>query len=90
MSTMHLRRIAVFVDEPDPGDFFWVLVESKEDAATWEELAAAEEPVRTWREAFDLGSAALLNLVADQKRGPLAAGEDENASPVGGGTRRKS
>ncbi|MDO8370803.1 MAG: hypothetical protein Q7T39_02625 [Polaromonas sp.] len=90
MGTMHLRRIGVFVDESDPGDFYWVLIESKEDSATWEDLVAAEEPVHSWREAFDLGTAALLNLVDDQKRGPLAAGEDENASPVGGGTRPKS
>lgn len=83
MADLHLRRLTVFVDEPDPGQFYWVLIESKHDASVWEDVGAAEEPALSWRAAWDAGSAALLALVPNQLCGPLATGEDENASPVG-------
>lgn len=83
MADLHLRRLTVFVDEPDPGLYYWVLIESKHDASVWEDVSSAEEPANTWREAWDAGVAALQALVPDQRRGPLAGGEDENASPVG-------
>ena len=53
-----IRRIAIFVDEPDPGLFYWVLIENDEDAEIWTDLEAAEEPKTTWRSAFDAGSVA--------------------------------
>ena len=31
----HLRHIAVWVDEPDPGHFHWVIHESTEDGSVW-------------------------------------------------------
>lgn len=66
-----LRRIAVFVDEPDPGLYFWVLIENTEDAEIWRDIDAAEGPQTTWRAAFDVGNAALLALVSDQAAGPV-------------------
>lgn len=66
-----IRRIAIFVDEPDPGLFFCVLIENGKDAEIWTGLAAAEKPKTTWRAAFDAGSVALLAKVADQAAGPL-------------------
>lgn len=83
MADLHLRRLTIFVDEPDPGQYYWVLIESKHDASVWEDVGAAEESAGTWREAWDAGNAALQALVPDQRRGPLVSGEDENASPVG-------
>lgn len=83
MDTLHLRRLTVFVDEPDPGHYFWVLIESTEDAAVWTDIDAAQIPVGSWEEAFDKGVAELKIRMADKQRGPLATGEDENASPVG-------
>ena len=83
MRDLHLRRIAVFVDEPDPGDFYWVLIESKDDATIWLDIEAAQEPQVTWISAFEAGNTALLELATDRNTGPLAPGEDENASPVG-------
>lgn len=79
----HLRRLTIFVDEPDPGCFYWVLIESTDDAAIWRDVTAALDPAGTWREAWDLGTQALHILVRDQAIGPRAEGEDENASPVG-------
>ena len=83
MAALHLRRIAVFVDEPDPGQYFWVLIESKEDASVWMDIGAAEESSPTWHAALDAGNVALMKLVKNKETGPRAAGEDENASPVG-------
>lgn len=83
MADLHLRRIAVFVDEPEPGQFYWVHIESKHDASVWEDIGAAEESLGSWKAAWDAGNSALLALVPDSASGPLAAGEDENASPVG-------
>jgi len=79
----HLRHISVFVDEPDPGHFHWVLHESTEDATVWTEIESSEESYPMWLDAFDAGNVALLKLVADERIGPRAPGEDEDAAPVG-------
>jgi len=83
MPALHLRRLAVFVDEPDPGCYYWVLIESLHDASVWEDVQSSDESFDTWQAAHEAGNAELLKLVADPDKGPLAAGEDENASPVG-------
>lgn len=83
MANHHLRRLAVFVDEPDPGCFYWVHIESKHDASVWDDIASSDESYDTWKEAVDAGNAALMLLASDEKVGPRASGEDENASPVG-------
>ena len=46
-------------------------------------LGAAEESLPTWHAALTAGNVALMKLVQNKETGPLAAGEDENASPVG-------
>jgi len=80
MRHLHLRRVAVFVNEPDPGDFYWVLIESTDDAYIWLDIEGAQEPHPTWISAFEAGNKALLKLVADQNMGPLAQVEGANAS----------
>lgn len=81
--TTHLRRISVTVDEPDPGRFYWLLLESREDASVWEALDAADEPLASWSDAFDAGCVALFKLAPDERLGPRAGGEDEDTDPVG-------
>lgn len=83
MEMKHLRHISVFVDEPDPGHFHWVLHESTEDATVWTEVQASIESFPMWIDAFDAGNVALLKLVHDERIGPRAPGEDEDAAPVG-------
>ena len=51
----HLWRIAVHVDEPDPGHFFWVLMEEGDDASPWKELESAGEPYEMWLDALQAG-----------------------------------
>lgn len=77
------RRLTVFVDEADRGCFYWVLIESTQDAAEWEDIGSSEEPFDTWKEAFDAGVSHLRSLIDDEAIGPRVAGEDENASPAG-------
>ena len=78
-----IRRIAVHVDEPDPGHFYWVLMEEGDDASHWVELGSADQPTDMWIDAFQAGTAALLGYVQDERIGPRAAGDDEDANPVG-------
>lgn len=79
----HLRHISVFVDEPDPGHFHWVLHESTEDASVWIDLKSSADSFPGWLDAFTAGCVELFKLVQDDLRGPRAAGEDEDADPVG-------
>ncbi|KWT73956.1 MULTISPECIES: hypothetical protein [unclassified Variovorax] len=79
----HLRHLSVWVDEPDPGRFFWVLHESTEDASVWVDMESSAESFVSWMEAFNAGCIALVRQVPDEQHGPRAAGEDEDAAPVG-------
>ena len=79
----HIRRIAVHVDEPDSGRFYWVLMEEGDDASQWVELESADRPTDMWIDAFQAGGAALLSYVQDERVGPRTAGDDEDASPGG-------
>ncbi|MEJ8852882.1 hypothetical protein [Variovorax rhizosphaerae] len=73
----------MFVDEPDPGHFFWVLHESTEDASEWKDVQSGELAYQTWTEAFEAGTVALYRLIVDERIGPRAPGEDEDAAPAG-------
>lgn len=79
----HLRHLAVYVDEPDRGQYYWVLMESKGDATVWLDIESSEQSYPSWQVAFTAGNEKLLHMVADRHIGPRAPGEDENASPVG-------
>lgn len=79
----HLRHLTVFVDEPEPGHFHWVLIESTEDATVWNDIESSEGSFDMWLDAWVEGGKALLKHVEDERIGPRHSGEDEDASPVG-------
>ena len=79
----HLRHIAVFVDEPDPGHFHWVLHESTDDASAWLDIQSSVNSFPSWLEAFDAGCVELFKLVPDDRTGPRTSGEGAKADPVG-------
>ena len=79
----HIRRISVHVDEPDPGGFYWVLMEQGDDTSQWVELQSAEEGFEMWIDALQAGMWALERYAEDGRIGPRTAGDDEDASPVG-------
>jgi hypothetical protein len=70
----HVRRIAIYVDEPHPGHFFWVLAEECDDASYWRELESAELSHATWLDALHAGVRALEGYALDDRIGPRAPG----------------
>lgn len=78
-----IRRISVHVDEPDPGHFYWVLMEEGDDASQWVELQAADEGFDMWIDALQAGTQALEKLAEDERIGPRIEHEDEGSDPVG-------
>jgi hypothetical protein len=78
-----LRRIAVFVEEVEPGHFHWVLHEQGDDASEWVELSASPMAYDLWLDAFEDGCVELKRMVRDENIGPRSPGEDEDAPPVG-------
>ncbi|MES1979707.1 MAG: hypothetical protein V4451_16835 [Pseudomonadota bacterium] len=81
MITNQLRHLAVTVDEQEPGQFYWVLIESVDDATVWKDLKASEESFSSWFAAWELGNKELLKMVPDKKTGPLARNDHEISSP---------
>jgi hypothetical protein len=79
----HLRNIALTIDEGDPGQFTWMLVESDGDAVVFDKtLSHSEEHFATYVEALDAGVKAWKALV-NLANGLRVEGEDEDANPVG-------
>ena len=70
----HVRRIAIYVDEPHPGHFFWVLTEQCDDASHWRELESAELSYEIWLDALRAGVRALEGYALDERMGPRAPG----------------
>lgn len=57
--TAALRRIALTVDEPWPGLFFWVLQEENDEAGVYEPIDAADSPAKSYQAALAAGYMAL-------------------------------
>lgn len=79
---MHLRRLAVFVDETDDGQFDWLLIECSDDTGLWADLRVSARSYPTWIAAYDAGTVELMKVVDDERIGPRAE-DDEDAAPVG-------
>lgn len=65
-----IRHIAVYVDEPEPGWFQWVLVEAASGPSTWSELKWAERWDFSYQDAMTNGLLALQQLTTDLDQGP--------------------
>lgn len=83
--TDRLRSIAVTVDEPDPGVFHWVLMESTDEAAVFQELEASEGSFDSWTHALRQGTERLMALAKSSPvKGPRAGVERDIADLAGG------
>jgi len=80
MTSLPLRHIAVYVEEPRPKKFAWVLNESADGGVHWEMLQRAGKPVASYQEAMAAGLAALQEMVEDTALGPR--GEPEVEAPA--------
>lgn len=78
-----IRRIAVHVDEPAPGQFYWILMEEGDAARRWVKIGSAEEPFGLWLDALEAGVRALTGYAPNERVGPRETAEDEDADPVG-------
>lgn len=77
-----LRHLALSVDEPEPGLFHWMILESEDALKTWFVLEASDDAYDSFAEAWDDG-AATLRAMGDAQYGPRAESiEDEAADPV--------
>jgi len=76
-----LRHIAVTVEEPDAGQFAWVLIERL--GRTWRELARSDAPVAGYAGAMAEGLLALQSLVDDLEIGPRVGDEDASEKSSG-------
>lgn len=82
MAASYLRRLALTVREPAPGQFVWAILESTGDAIVFDEEVAAGKPVATYGQALRNGVEALARIPEGSSQGPRRAGEDEQADPV--------
>lgn len=57
-----LRRLALTVDEPAPGLYFWVVQEEDEEMGIYEPIESAEMPVATYHAALAAGYMVLQAL----------------------------
>lgn len=71
----HLRKLALTVDQVDPGEFFWRILEGHlEDEKYPREIDAAAQPFATYMDALKAGYDALATLAQENpEHGPQAA-----------------
>lgn len=82
MHATPLRHLALSVDEPEPGLYRWMILESEDAMKTWFVLQASDEACDTFSEAWEDGAATLRGM-GDAQAGPRSEhGEDESADPV--------
>ncbi len=62
-----LRHIAVTVEEPDAGEFEWVLLEQ---GVEWTAVKRAKRPTASYAKAMAAGLLALQEIVEDLDAGP--------------------
>lgn len=79
-----LRRIAVYVDEPEPGWFAWTLAEADEGASNWTTIEHADEWTGSYKEAMAEGLLALQRMTPDLDAGPREETPPPVAKPRGG------
>jgi hypothetical protein len=72
-----IRKLALAVDEPELGEFYWIILECKDDAIAWEELSSGMHGYATWREAWSFGIIEYSKMVKDQRIGPRCVIETE-------------
>ncbi|MDM0085547.1 hypothetical protein QTI17_33655 [Variovorax sp. J31P179] len=64
------------MDEPDPGVFHWVLIESTEDASVYNELEASEGSCHSRTHALRQGTERLMALAKESPlKGPRCRGQ---------------
>lgn len=72
-----IRRVSLHVDEPQPGHYFWVLMEEGDDESHWQEISSSKEANAMWLDALQEGMLALVILAGDERVGPRHTADDD-------------
>jgi hypothetical protein len=72
-----LRRLALTVDEPSPGLYFWVLQEECDEMGIYEPVEAAELPMDSYHAALAAGYVALQAV-----SGPTGPRQGQRHAPI--------
>ena len=75
------RPIALFVKEPYPGRFVWVLMES--EWQSWKQIDSASEACESWTAAWEAGCVEMGKLASDKRQGPRQPAQADEPAPVG-------
>jgi hypothetical protein len=78
-----LRSIAVTVDEPDPGHFLWVLLESRTPRDEFRYLSSAARGTDSYERALQDGVDELRRLCRDRGDGPRRESRRGDDNPSG-------
>lgn len=78
-----LRLLSLHIEEPDPGEFYWVVLENKEDPGAWTELTSALHGCTTWGDAWAQGVMEYMRHVRDRRIGPRRGGDRADDRPIG-------
>ena len=76
-SIRELRRLALTVDEPWPGLYFWVLQEENDESGNYEPIDVSESPFPSYQDALSRGYVALQTLC-----GPNGPRHGEDLPPL--------
>jgi hypothetical protein len=74
-----LRHIAIYVEEPGPGRYAWVLIER--ESGGWQALERSAASVASYHTAMARGLAALERMVPNLDEGPRADDEQSGHRP---------
>lgn len=78
-----LRSIAVTVDEPNPGSFYWVLLESDGLGDPFSVLSNARTGLDSYDAALAEGTQQLRRMCRDRRLGPTRQHAHAEANPSG-------
>ena len=78
-----LRSVAVTVDEPDPGSYYWVLLESGGPGQAFHVLDSARTGHDSYDAALSEGVNQLRQLCRDRRLGPLRVHQTAEDNPSG-------
>ncbi len=81
-----LRALAVTIDEPDPGCFYWTLLEAPADSSQFAVLTSSSVSYPSYDAALSSGVEELRNACTDLGVGPRADADRDSESNHSGWT----
>lgn len=70
-----LRHLSLHVEEPNPDEYLWTIMESSDETNGWIEIDSAIHGHPTWKQAWIAGTVAYHLRIVDDRVGPRAIDE---------------